>query len=76
MSRSYQNLFLLYEKMSGMTGTAKTEESEFEKIYNLNVVQVPTNKEIKRKDFSDLIYKNQYIRYLFLFYYNNEIELR
>ena len=56
-SISYQNLFLLYEKLSGMTGTAKTEEGEFEKIYNLNVVQVPTNKPIKRKDFSDLIYK-------------------
>jgi|TARA_B110000003_G_scaffold46334_1_gene44538 preprotein translocase subunit SecA len=62
-SISYQNLFLLYEKLSGMTGTAKTEEGEFEKIYNLNVVQVPTNKEIKRKDFSDVIYKNQYIKW-------------
>ena len=46
-----------------MTGTAKTEEGEFEKIYNLNVVQVPTNKPIKRKDFSDLIYKNQYVKW-------------
>jgi preprotein translocase subunit SecA len=62
-SISYQNLFLLYEKLSGMTGTAKTEEAEFEKIYNLNVVQIPTNKPIKRKDFSDLIYKNQYIKW-------------
>ena len=62
-SISYQNLFLLYEKLSGMTGTAKTEEAEFEKIYNLNVIQVPTNKPIKRKDFSDLIYKNQYIKW-------------
>jgi len=62
-SISYQNLFLLYEKLSGMTGTAKTEEGEFEKIYNLNVVQIPTNKSIKRKDFSDLIYKNQYIKW-------------
>ena len=62
-SISYQNLFLLYEKLSGMTGTAKTEEGEFEKIYNLNVIQVPTNKTIKRKDFSDLIYKNQYIKW-------------
>jgi len=62
-SISYQNLFLLYNKLSGMTGTAKTEEGEFEKIYNLNVVQVPTNKPIKRKDFSDLIYKNQYIKW-------------
>ena len=59
-SITYQNLFLLYETLSGMTGTAKTEEGEFEKIYNLNVVQVPTNKSIARKDLSDLIYKNQY----------------
>ena len=62
-SISYQNLFLLYEKLAGMTGTAKTEEAEFEKIYNLNVVTVPTNRTIKRKDFSDLIYKNQYIKW-------------
>ena len=46
-----------------MTGTAKTEEAEFEKIYNLNVVPVPTNQTIKRKDFPDLIYKNQYIKW-------------
>ena len=59
-SITYQNLFLLYETLSGMTGTAKTEEGEFEKIYNLTVVQVPTNKTIARKDLSDLIYKNQY----------------
>ncbi len=62
-SISYQNLFLLYEQLSGMTGTAKTEEAEFEKIYNLTVVQVPTNNSIKRKDLSDLIYKNQYIKW-------------
>ena len=62
-SISYQNLFLLYEVLSGMTGTAKTEEAEFEKIYNLNVVSIPTNTSIKRKDFSDLIYKNQYIKW-------------
>ena len=62
-SVSYQNLFLLYTKLSGMTGTAKTEEAEFEKIYNLNVVQVPTHTLIKRKDLSDLIYKNQYIKW-------------
>jgi len=62
-SVSYQNLFLLYTKLSGMTGTAKTEEAEFEKIYNLNVVQVPTHRLIKRKDLSDLIYKNQYIKW-------------
>ncbi len=62
-SISYQNLFLLYENLSGMTGTSKTEEAEFEKIYNLNVVQIPTHRDIKRKDFSDLIYKNQYVKW-------------
>ena len=62
-SISYQNLFLLYDRLSGMTGTAKTEEAEFEKIYNLTVVPIPTNRTIRRKDLSDLIYKNQYIKW-------------
>jgi len=62
-SISYQNLFLLYDRLSGMTGTAKTEEAEFKKIYNLDVVLIPTNKSIRRKDLSDLIYKNQYIKW-------------
>ena len=62
-SITYQNLFLLYDKLSGMTGTSKTEELEFEKIYNLKVVQIPTHQPIKRKDFPDLIYKNQYIKW-------------
>ena len=62
-SITYQNLFLLYETLSGMTGTAKTEELEFEKIYQLKVVQIPTHRPIKRKDFPDLIYKNQYIKW-------------
>jgi preprotein translocase subunit SecA len=62
-SITYQNLFLLYKKLSGMTGTAKTEEIEFEKIYNLKVVEVPTNQSIRRKDFPDLIYKNQYLKW-------------
>ena len=62
-SITYQNLFLLYESLSGMTGTAKTEELEFNRIYNLDVVSVPTNKELKRKDFPDLIYKNQYVKW-------------
>lgn len=59
-SITYQNLFLLYNKLAGMTGTAKTEELEFENIYNLKVIQIPTNQPIKRKDFPDVIYKNQY----------------
>ena len=62
-SITYQNLFLLYNKLAGMTGTAKTEELEFEKIYNLQVIPVPTNRSIKRKDFPDLIYKNQYLKW-------------
>jgi preprotein translocase subunit SecA len=62
-SITYQNLFLLYSKLSGMTGTAKTEEDEFEKIYNLKVLSVPTNAPIQRKDFPDLIYKNQYLKW-------------
>ena len=46
-----------------MTGTAKTEEPEFEKIYNLKVVPIPTHRPIKRKDFPDLIYKSQYLKW-------------
>nr|QCI04714.1 Preprotein-translocase subunit a [Bornetia secundiflora] len=59
-SITYQNLFLLYKKLSGMTGTAKTEELEFQKIYKLPVVEIPTNKTCKRKDLSDLVYKSEY----------------
>lgn len=59
-SITYQNLFLLYNKLSGMTGTAKTEETEFEKIYKLQVIEIPTNKKNNRKDLSDLIYKTEY----------------
>eukprot|EP00962_Isochrysis_galbana_P062102 scaffold51549_cov1860-Isochrysis_galbana.AAC.8 len=62
-SITYQNLFLLYAKLSGMTGTAKTEELEFENIYKLKVVPIPTHRETKRKDFPDLIYKNQYLKW-------------
>ena len=65
-SISYQNLFLLYDQLSGMTGTAKTEEAEFEKIYNLTVVPVPTNKPIKRVDLVDLIYKKEYTKWRFI----------
>ena len=62
-SITYQNLFLLYNKLSGMTGTAKTEDIEFEKIYDLKVVSIPTNKPIVRTDFPDLVYKSQYIKW-------------
>jgi len=58
-SITYQNFFLLYPKLSGMTGTAKTAELEFEKIYNLPVEEVLTNNPNRRNDLSDLIYKDQ-----------------
>ncbi len=53
-----QNYFRMYKKLSGMTGTAKTEEEEFRHIYSMDVVMVPTNKPIARKDMEDAIYKN------------------
>ncbi|WP_424100562.1 preprotein translocase subunit SecA [Moorena producens] len=56
---TYQNFFLLYPKLAGMTGTAKTEEAEFEKIYNLQVTIIPTNKPSKRRDVSDVVYKTE-----------------
>nr|YP_009399456.1 preprotein-translocase subunit a [Dictyomenia sonderi]ARW69062.1 preprotein-translocase subunit a [Dictyomenia sonderi] len=59
-SITYQNLFLLYNKLAGMTGTAKTEENEFLNIYKMNVVNIPTNKKCIRKDLSDLVYKDEY----------------
>jgi len=58
-SVTYQNFFLLYPKLSGMTGTAKTAEIEFEKIYNLSVVEIPTARPNLRKDLPDLIYKDE-----------------
>lgn len=62
-SITYQNFFLLYPKLSGMTGTAKTEESELDRIYGLEVTCVPTHKKMIRKDLSDLVYKTQYIKW-------------
>jgi preprotein translocase subunit SecA len=60
---TYQNFFLLYPKLSGMTGTGKTAEIEFEKIYNLSVEEIPTAKPTQRKDFPDLIYKDQFSKW-------------
>ncbi|MBL8040283.1 MAG: SEC-C domain-containing protein, partial [Chthonomonas sp.] len=54
---TFQNLFRLYEKLAGMTGTAKTEEDEFRKIYGLDVVTIPTNRDMRRKDNDDVVYK-------------------
>lgn len=56
---TFQNLFRMYDKLSGMTGTAMTEEAEFEEIYNLDVVEIPTNKPMIRDDQNDVIYKNE-----------------
>ena len=56
---TFQNYFRMYEKLSGMTGTAMTEEQEFEEIYKLDVIEIPTNKLIQRKDLPDIIYKNE-----------------
>ncbi|WP_286348385.1 preprotein translocase subunit SecA [Helicobacter felistomachi] len=56
---TFQNYFRLYDKLSGMTGTAQTEATEFLEIYNLEVVSVPTNLPIQRKDLNDLIYKSE-----------------
>ena len=60
---TFQNYFKLYSKLSGMTGTAKTEEMEFNKIYNLDVVTIPTNKPIQRIDEQDLIFYTQKAKY-------------
>ncbi len=56
---TYQNLFLLYPKLAGMTGTAKTEEAEFEKIYKLEVTIVPTNRTLRRTNIPDVVYKTE-----------------
>ena len=53
---TFQNLFRMYKKIAGMTGTAKTEEEEFRDIYNMYVIQIPTNKPVIREDYSDLIF--------------------
>ena len=60
---TFQNFFRMYDKLSGMTGTAMTEAGEFEEIYNLDVVEIPTNKPMIRKDENDVIYKNENAKY-------------
>ena len=60
---TFQNYFRMYKKLSGMTGTAKTEEGEFQGIYSLDVVEIPTNKETIRKDLEDVVYKNKNAKY-------------
>ena len=56
---TFQNYFRMYDKLSGMTGTAMTEEAEFQEIYKLDVIEIPTNKPLAREDESDIIYKNE-----------------
>jgi Preprotein translocase subunit SecA (ATPase, RNA helicase) len=58
-SITFQNYFRMYKKLAGMTGTADTEAPEFKKIYNLDVVVIPTHQKMIRKDYADVIYKNQ-----------------
>ncbi len=60
---TFQNYFRLYKKLSGMTGTALTEENEFREIYSLDVVEIPTNKPMIRKDLSDVVYKTMNGKY-------------
>lgn len=65
-SITFQNYFRLYTKLAGMTGTAKTEEEEFQKIYGLDVIVVPTNRPIVRDDRSDLLFKNEEGKFAYL----------
>ena len=60
---TFQNYFRMYNKLAGMTGTAKTEEEEFREIYNLDVVVIPTNKPVIRNDQNDIIYKNENVKF-------------
>ena len=60
---TFQNYFRLYKKLSGMTGTAKTEEQEFSSTYKLEVIQIPTNKEIIRRDLEDVVYKTEQAKF-------------
>ena len=60
---TFQNYFRMYDKLAGMTGTAKTEEEEFQRIYNLEVIEVPTYKPIVRDDMPDLVYRNEEIKF-------------
>jgi len=70
---TYQNFFRLYTKLSGMTGTAKTEEEELKTIYNMNVIEIPTNKPMIRIDANDLVYNNLNAKYKALI---NEVKER
>ena len=58
---TFQNFFRMYKKLSGMTGTAKTEEEEFKSIYKMDVVVIPTNKPVQREDLPDVVYKTKMV---------------
>ena len=73
---TFQNYFRMYKKLSGMTGTAKTEEEEFKSIYKMDVFQVPTNKVILRKDLPDVVYANQLAKFNAVAKYIKEIHER
>ncbi len=60
---TFQNYFRLYKKLSGMTGTALTEEEEFGTIYNLDIIEIPTNRPLARKDYPDVVYKTEAAKY-------------
>lgn len=62
-SITFQNYFRMYDKLAGMTGTAKTEETEFRKIYNLDVIVIPPNKPVQRIDYPDAVYKSKRAKY-------------
>ena len=70
---TFQNLFRMYKKLSGMTGTAKTEEEEFRNIYNMYVIEIPTNKEVIREDYADLVYATSKGKYDAIINYVTEI---
>lgn len=70
---TFQNYFRMYQKLAGMTGTAKTEEDEFRKIYGLDVVVIPTNKLMIREDLADVVYKTERAKYKYVI---NEIGIR
>lgn len=60
---TYQNFFRLYDKLAGMTGTAKTEEEEFLDTYNMRVISIPTNRPVQRIDYPDAIFANQKLKF-------------
>ena len=60
---TFQNYFRMYQKLSGMTGTAKTEENEFREIYGLEVIVIPTNQVVARKDYPDIVYKTEAVKF-------------